>query len=316
MGIVKYDGMEKYRLMEKSTNKTVCVLMSTYNGGKYVSMQIDSILAQEGVDITLIVRDDGSNDNTTLILDEYKSKGLLTWYSGANKGPAYSFWDLLLRAGDYKYYAFADQDDVWLKEKICAAVEKIKLASPFLYFSKKTLVDNDLNEMNRKDDRIRGTSLEFSLLRGFASGCTMVFNDVLYKELVKYTPEVMTMHDSWILKVAGAIGEIYYDPISYILYRQHGRNTIGNQTRLTIARRHLRNGIKYRYDNDRSKMAGQLVNIYGTMMDARDIKHSKWLANIRISHLTRWKMAFSTYYKTQRPSEIILLKLGFLLGWM
>lgn len=83
--------------------------MSTYNGEKYLSEQIESILRQDcDAEISLIVRDDGSSDKTTEILDEYKEKELLTWFQGENVRPAKSFWQLIKSNPGYDYYAFAD----------------------------------------------------------------------------------------------------------------------------------------------------------------------------------------------------------------
>ena len=95
----------------------VIVLMSTYNGEKYIKQQVDSILNQENVSVELVVRDDGSNDNTISILKEYEKAGKLIWYTGDNKGAAYSFFDLMEyaknRYDDYCYFALSDQDDIW-----------------------------------------------------------------------------------------------------------------------------------------------------------------------------------------------------------
>ena len=92
----------------------VAVLMSSYNGEKYIRPQIDSILAQEGnFELSLFVRDDGSTDKTQAILQEYAQKRKLTWYTGNNLGPARSFMDLLKKCKGFNYYAFADQDDYW-----------------------------------------------------------------------------------------------------------------------------------------------------------------------------------------------------------
>lgn len=298
------------------SNTNVCVLMSTYNGEKYLCSQIDSILSQKRVKVSLIVRDDGSLDNTTRILQTYKDKGLLNWYTGPNKGSAYSFWDLLMSVGDYEYYSFADQDDVWLEDKLFAAVSIIKRDVPFLYFSKKTLVDAELNKLGREDEYIRGVSLEYSLLKGFAAGCTMVFNKKLYNALIKYTPKVMTMHDSWILKVAGAIGTVFYDETPHILYRQHGKNVVGNQTKISNFKRHIKTNIKYRYDTDRSQMALQIIDNYGINMSQRDYKYTMYLANIRKDIFARLRLVMSMYFKTQSPLDIILFKLFFIFGWM
>ena len=297
----------------------VCVLLSTYNGEKYLTSQLDSILNQKNVVVDLLVRDDGSTDNTLSILQEYKNKGLLDWYEGDNLGSAKSFWDLLLNANDSEYYAFADQDDFWLEEKLCRAVSQIKAQitdRPILYFSKKTIVNENLEEFGVDDEPVRGVGLQFSLLRGFAAGCTMVFNKKLYLELIKYIPEVMSMHDSWVLKVAGAVGEITFDSSSYILYRQHSNNTIGNQTKVKSFKRHLNNIKKYKSDDTRIIMSRQLLENYSNQMNTNDIHFTSLLANARCSSSARFKLFFSNYFKTQNKFDIVLFKVFFLLGWV
>ena len=78
--------------------KSVLILMSTYNGEKYLKTQIDSLLAQKNVNVSIVVRDDGSTDGTVSILNEYKNRNALEWYSGKNMGPAGSFLDLIYNA--------------------------------------------------------------------------------------------------------------------------------------------------------------------------------------------------------------------------
>lgn len=103
--------------------QNILVLMSTFNGEKFIREQIESILAQENVNIKLLVRDDGSTDKTLDILNEYKNKGKLNYYIGKNLGPQLSFMHLLQNAPYCEYYAFADQDDVWLKDKLSTAIK-------------------------------------------------------------------------------------------------------------------------------------------------------------------------------------------------
>ncbi|MBQ4399872.1 MAG: glycosyltransferase, partial [Alphaproteobacteria bacterium] len=104
----------------------VLVLMSTYNGEKYLKTQLDSILAQQGVNVQILVRDDGSSDGTLPILQAYAAQGKLTYYTGPNLKPAKSFMDLIYNAPQADFYAFADQDDYWLPEKLICAVNKLK----------------------------------------------------------------------------------------------------------------------------------------------------------------------------------------------
>ena len=105
----------------------VLVLMSTYNGEKYLREQIDSILGQRGVEVSLLVRDDGSTDATLTTLDEYKESGRLDYYCGNNLGPARSFMHLLQNAPASDFYAFSDQDDKWMDDKLSPPLPRWKV---------------------------------------------------------------------------------------------------------------------------------------------------------------------------------------------
>ena len=100
------------------SDKKVAVLLSTYNGEKYVGAQIHSILTQNYKNIEIVVRDDGSKDKTVEIIKEYMQKySNIVLHQGENLGFIKSFFELL-KYEDADYYAFADQDDIWLPNKI------------------------------------------------------------------------------------------------------------------------------------------------------------------------------------------------------
>lgn len=106
----------------------IAVLISTYNGEKYIRDQIESIMSQKvDAQIDIIVRDDGSTDKTKDILEEYSKQKKLKWYTGENLKPANSFFNLLIQNETYDYYAFADQDDYWKNDKLRRAIEKIQI---------------------------------------------------------------------------------------------------------------------------------------------------------------------------------------------
>ena len=207
----------------------VTVLMSTYNGEKYLREQIDSILGQRGVEVSLIVRDDGSSDATLTILDEYKKSGLLDYYCGGNLGPARSFMHLLQNAPANDFYAFSDQDDKWMDDKLIAAITRMEghESEPALYFSQTQLVDAQLNPI---PSVIITPKLTFgeSLIYKFIGGCTMVMNHRLREAVGNFMPEIMPMHDIWIYSIAlGIDAFVHFDSTPHILYRQHGSNTVG-----------------------------------------------------------------------------------------
>lgn len=95
--------------------KRIAVAMSTYNGEKYLTEQIESVLSQSNVDITLFIRDDMSSDKTKILLETFRNKVTIIDNQKTNLGVGNSFMDLLYAIGsDFDYYAFCDQDDVML----------------------------------------------------------------------------------------------------------------------------------------------------------------------------------------------------------
>ena len=105
-------------------NKKVAILMSTYNGEKYLKEQIESLLAQTYGNIEIYIRDDGSKDNTIKIIKNYKEKyNNIVLKEGKNIGFINSFFELLNLCNDADYYAYCDQDDVWMNDKIERAVK-------------------------------------------------------------------------------------------------------------------------------------------------------------------------------------------------
>ena len=210
----------------------LAVLMSSYNGEKFIARQLDSILAQEG-DFTLdiLVRDDGSTDATCAILQEYADGGKLRWYTGENLKPAQSFLHLLRNAPGYDFYAFADQDDYWHPEKLSAALSTIETCQgPAIACANARLVDGDLNPLGRNVYQRTPRTDFYSLLVGSnIIGCTMVFNREAARLVQeKPAPKEIFMHDSYLLQLCALQGgTICYDETPRMDYRQHGGNVVG-----------------------------------------------------------------------------------------
>ena len=220
------------------TSAKVAVCISTYNGEKYLAEQLDSILHQEGVDVTLFVRDDGSSDGTAALLtqyaEQYENVILLDKSRSRNLGVRDSFLRILRYAwkkmGAGCYYSFSDQDDVWLPEKLKSAVDLLSKKQDKkgrLYFSNKTVVDEDLHVI--QEERIQYTEcFESCLFTSYAFGCTMVMDDALAFAVVKHQPKCYCYHDSWTYRLAKCLGaSVLFDENSYIYYRQHEENVVG-----------------------------------------------------------------------------------------
>ena len=213
----------------------VAVLMSTYNGEKYIRKQIDSILSQKSVDITLIIHDDGSSDSTLSIVYEFIDSSKVVVLPGTgNLGPGLAFMTLLKESVDtrYDYYAFADQDDIWKREKLICAIEKIRdISKPVLYCSNQILYIDE-NETRLRFSDTPDLTLIGHINQNMLSGCTMVLNSKLAGEIVKrplpdQTLLRLRMHDAMVFLVALLIGEVVYDENAYIKYRIHESNVVG-----------------------------------------------------------------------------------------
>ena len=220
----------------------IAVLMSTYNGEKYVKEQIDSILLQKYVDVYLYIRDDGSTDDTVKIIHEYEKKHsnviLINRNNRVNLGINKGILEFLLFAkhklSDIDYFAFADQDDKWLDDKLVSAVRLIDVYKntqsindqPILYYSKKTWTDETLNKLY--DDEIIDTKGDYFdlFLSGVAYGCTFVFNRKLLEKTLEGPPSYMLAYDVYMHRLARSMNSIIVaDKTSHILYRRH-ENTI------------------------------------------------------------------------------------------
>jgi rhamnosyltransferase len=212
-----------------SIKKSVVIVMSTYNGGRYLDEQLRSLEGQMGVELFVFVRDDGSTDDTHEILNTWSKKGNLSWYAGTNLRSAKSFIDALCKAPAADYYAFCDQDDVWMPDKLARAIDALeKQTGEYkVYISPSTLTDSNLNVIGEMPLNYKYTIGE-AIVTNPATGCTMLFNANLKKLIEKCPPQVITMHDEWLYKLCLFMnGTIYADNESRIYYRQHGNNVVG-----------------------------------------------------------------------------------------
>lgn len=218
--------------------KKVLILLSTYNGEKYLREQLDSLLNQERVVIHILIRDDGSSDRTVDILREYAqdTNNKVTIYLEHNIGCADSFFTLIKYAIDfeesYDYYAFCDQDDVWMTDKLCSAVSKLEKseAKYKLYFCNAQVVNSELRPIQVYKSKICN-NLKGNIVSNHILGCTQVFNGNLLKLLSVYRPNSESeppMHDAWTAIVAYSFNaDVFFDIKPHIKYRQHGDNVVG-----------------------------------------------------------------------------------------
>lgn len=201
----------------------ISVCIATYNGEKYIKEQLDSILLQLGMNDEVIVSDDSSTDKTLDIIKSYKDKRIKIFPNNKFYSPIFNFENALKQAkGDYIF--LADQDDIWLPNKVAIMTEYLKNGFD-LVLSDGEIVDIDLNTISDSIYSLLHSKQGFihNFLHNSYSGSRMAFTRDLLNYVLPF-PSRIAMHDIWI----GLCAELYFNPLfisdKLILYRKHGDN--------------------------------------------------------------------------------------------
>ncbi|EGU33618.1 glycosyltransferase family 2 protein [Vibrio scophthalmi] len=220
----------------------IAILLSAYNGEKFLLEQVSSLFDQEtNFDFDIYIRDDGSIDNTTFMIDNLRKNNVnvkISNSSGQNMGAKHSFLKMLSEV-DADYYFFCDQDDIWRKDKIQKSIVEIMKSDrsnsviPRLLFTDLLLV----NEVGRSLDETywgkRGIKESFFvhwhnfLTFSMVTGCTMCFNRELRNLALSTNCPDAFFHDQWLSVLAKKYGEVVYINDTFVYYRQHGSNVVG-----------------------------------------------------------------------------------------
>lgn len=209
--------------------KKVLVLMSTYNGSEKIQRQIESILNQENVIINVFIRDDGSNKETTDILKKLESEEpekIMCIY-GSNVGYKHSFMDLLFSARmDYDYYAFSDQDDIWLSDKMDACIKLDDGKGPRLIHCNCNSVDENLSPRLEQENRIPcPPNHKAAIATEYFQGCGMVWNRELMELIKRYRPNNKDIaHDYWVGLIGYLFGKVYFCKEPKFYHIRYGNN--------------------------------------------------------------------------------------------
>lgn len=213
----------------------VNILMSTYNGEKFVAEQIESIQKQTFKDWNLIIRDDGSKDGTCEIADQFVSKdSRIRLIRAENVGVIKSFHELV-KTHPADFYFFADQDDYWLPEKIeivLTEAQKEDNDQPIMYYTDLKVTDKNLTvtseSMIRSQSDHANTQLVQELTENTVTGGASMINHAL-ASLWQTTDDII-MHDWYLAVLASAVGKLVYIDQPTHLYRQHEANVLGART--------------------------------------------------------------------------------------
>ena len=220
----------------KTKNPHVIIFMATFNGSKYIGDQLNSIIKQNYKNWSLIISDDNSSDDTIKIIKKFikaNPKQKISLINGPQKGYANNFLSMVCNKNfEADYYAFSDQDDIWLSSKIEVAINKLNTFRvkniPLLYCGRTNYVSENLKMLGMSPLFKKRPSFKNAIVQNIAGGNTMVFNNNLKLILEKIGITNVVSHDWWVyLIVTGIEGSVFFDHNPYILYRQHGDALIG-----------------------------------------------------------------------------------------
>lgn len=246
----------------------IAVLMSTYNGARYLQAQLDSVLAQSRSDLVLYIRDDGSTDGTQDLIGACRDPRV-RFIQGQNLGPAASFFALLREAADADYVFLCDQDDIWYPDKVEKMLDAIAPYGdvPTMLFSDFAMIDSAGEETARSyaeyaSLRVAPGNIQVRdiLAQPYVFGCASVMNRALVN-LVLEPPAGIEMHDCWISLVAACVGNLIYDPMQLIAHRFHSSNATGRERQASFLSRLRRITSGFRGQCENTKLRLQQVKL-------------------------------------------------------
>lgn len=310
---------------ESIPDDRVAILLSTYNGAPFVAAQLHSLLGQTHQDWVLFWRDDGSSDGTQAIVTEFLA-GLppdraTSLPQDGRVGSGESFMRLLQSAdaAGYRTMAFADQDDVWLPDKLARGVDRLQQVSggqvPALYCARQMLVDTQLHPIALSRCLRRPPSFPAALTQNIAAGCTAMLNGPAAALVGRSRRPATCMHDWWCyLVVAAAGGQVVMDEQPVLLYRQHAGNLVGassSSVRRGIAA--LRRGPRIFMQMFRQNVAAlaDQSDLLAPSAAAQVVALDRALQGGRLCRLRALRMPGLT---RQTRSETLLFRLWFLFG--
>ena len=219
------------------------ILLSTYNGEKFVREFMHSLGKQSCRDFDLLIRDDGSDDDTVRILKECLEEtgisGRFSSSSSRHVGVVQSFGELLSESRA-RYVMFADQDDVWHPDKIAEMLKLMHAAERQWGESTPLLLHSDLRVCGAHGENIADSFIRYQklspendaladlLVQNHVTGCAMMINGVLKDRVRLPFPSGVICHDWYLAILTAAIGRIVFADKTYVDYRKHDGNVYGS----------------------------------------------------------------------------------------
>ena len=295
-------------------NPSIAVAMSTYNGESHLEQQLDSVLGQDVGNLSVYVRDDGSQDGTLALLESYERQGSIHLLRGENVGVVASFLAAIAAVPcDVEFIALCDQDDEWHVDKLSRALSVLGQKDnsvPQLYCSEYRFCDADMNPTGRSHLNRIGVSFPTMLYENMVSGNTMVMNRALANRVNEAGREGVYSHDWWIALVATALGELTFDDFVSLEYRRTGSNASPTGSGgLSLLRYRLRTFFE---KGELTNVARQLERLYRLYADEMPSERRALLERALTGG--RLSKAFVPVRLRQKPIEEAALRLLLVLG--
>ena len=300
-------------------SEKICILLCTLNGERFLQKQLDSIASQTHTNWLVVISDDGSTDQTKVIIKNFQDEmgaSRVIYIDGPQKGYAANFLHSLRHAKNKsKYWAFCDHDDIWKNTKLEYALNAItkyqEQDRPIVCCSSTDLI-NEKDKFLRKSPIRRGPNFCHSLVENIAGGNTMLFNQAAKKLILSIPCEMRVVSHDWILYqlVIGVGGIVNYDLTPSVFYRLHRGNTVGSKISVigkyerlkSFFRGELRSGIN---DNLR------ILSYFRAQLTEENKAKLELFQEMRSSAFKRRaSILFDKNFLRSSFSENVILKLG------
>ncbi len=300
--------------------KRIQILLSTYNGERYLREQLDSFVTLSNFDeVKVLIRDDGSHDSTRQILEEYREKYGFELIFGENIGINASMHELVSKRDRLcEYFSFADQDDKWLPEKLARGMYMLDReggGEPMLYASRSYLADEELNIIGKTLTPRRKLSFYNAILQNVCAGHTQIINSALAELIERGGAPQAGVFDHRVYTVSASLGRVVFDGECTTLHRQHATNAIGYEnTPMRTFRRRVGRVLHTELARQYTRELSDFLKSYGDVIPERQLKEGERFIMRQRNFFTRLGYIFITKAYRNSRLEGPIFRLMYLFG--
>lgn len=284
----------------------ICIVLATYNGEKYLSKMLDSLMVQNRAADLIFAVDDGSRDSSVQILESYKDRLPLQIYvSPQNQGHRAAFSKALELArpqlDSQDLIALADQDDVWLPTKLQELEQALAECPETLTFGDAQIIDGQGNVTSQSWRQKALIQKNISIEQQIAginnvTGCLCLFRAALL-DLIMPIPEGVTVHDRWIAILAQKNGGVKAIDSAVVQYRIHGENAVGGAKALPMSKT---------LETQMSWAQTLLDNKERLFLTPKEIDFAEHLLKLTQQRLTKWVLPFELFWIFRNRKNLFL----------